>query len=235
MKKILILAAIMLLFESANAAQFRGVCDGITDDTQAFNDQIAAQARSRDRVIEFPSAQCAFYSQPDPIYNGISLVGQGKSSTVLIRKYSGTFLTVRGNGSRIQDLTIYADAGTSNGFGIFLVADNNSVGGNHVLRSIWVTGNGTWGIPIFLYGTERTIPPIGIRTVTAYDVSVFNAEFWAFECWDCIGFEWHGGGAYQGFGATQAIAIGGTFGVNNYVSAMIDKAASVIYDSAMRH
>jgi hypothetical protein len=219
----------------AFAAPFQGACDGVTNDTPALDAQVLAAVTGRDKEISFPSGQCLFFSPPAPIRGGVSLLGQSKSTTVFIRKYSGNFLTIYGNGSRIENLTIYADAGTSGGVGIYAVAnETEGAGGNHVLKHLWITGSGTWAIPVFLDGSGKTVAPKGIRTVTAWDLSVFNATGWALECWDCVGFEWFGGGAYQGFGTTQAIVIGGPQGANSYVNAMIDRAASTIYPSAMR-
>jgi len=233
MKKYLFL--LLLVCSSAFSAPFQGVCDGVTNDTPALNAQILSASTSRDKEIVFPAATCVFMSQPVALRNGVSLIGQSKSLTVLLRKYSGSFLTVYNQGTRIENLTIFADQNTNGGYGIYMVSDEvNGAGGNHVIRSVWVTGSGTWGIPVFLYGSNKTNNPKGIRTVVAYDLSVFNATFWAFECWDCVGFEWYGGGAYQGFGTTQSVAIGGSMGANSYVSAQIDKAASTFWPSAMR-
>jgi hypothetical protein len=220
---------------SASAAPFQGACNGVTNDTPALDAQALAAVTGRDKEISFPSGQCLFFTPPAPIRGGVSLIGQSKSTTVFIRKYSGSFLTIYGQGSRVENLTIYADAGTSGGVGIYMASSEaEGAGGNHVLKHLWITGSGTWSIPVFLDGSGKTVAPKGIRTVTAYDLSVFNATGWALECWDCVGFEWFGGGAYQGFGATQAIVIGGPQGANSYVNAMIDRAASTIYPSAMR-
>lgn len=220
---------------SAFAAPFQGACDAVTDDTPSLNSQVAGALLSSYKEIHFPAGQCVFLSAPSPITGGVSLIGHGKSSTVFMRKYSGNFLTIYGQGSRIENLTLYADAGTTGGIGIHMVSNENiGAGGNHVLRSLWITGSGIWAIPVFMDGSGKTVAPKGIRTVTAFDLSVFNATSWALECWDCVGFEWFGGGAYQGFGTTQAIVIGGPNAANSYVNAMIDKAASTIYPSAMR-
>jgi hypothetical protein len=234
MKKFII-TVLLFLSLSAFAAPFQGVCNAVTDATPALNAQAAAAMLSSDKEILFPSGQCAFYSAPAPIKGGVSLIGQSKSTTVFMRKYSGSLITLHGQGSRIENLTLYAEAGTSGGIGIHAISSEAlGAGGNHVLRSIWVTGNGTWAIPVFLDGSGKTADPKGIRTVTAYDLSVFNATSWALECWDCVGFEWFGGGAYQGFGTTQAVVVGGSMGANSYINSMIDRASSTIYPSAMR-
>lgn len=231
--KALLLVAV-LVPGTAFSAKFSGVCDGVTDDTPALNADIAVALGGPDKIIEFPGRQCAFLSQPMPISGSVSLIGQSKSSTVLIRKFNGNLLTVHGQGTRIENLTLYADAGTTGGIGIYMESSESlGAGGNHVIRSVWITGKGTWAIPLFAMGQFKTVAPIGIRTITLQDVSVFNATSWAAELWNCIGCEWFGGGAYQGFGTTQAIAIGGG-SVKNRVDANIDWAASTVWSGAMR-
>lgn len=220
---------------TVNAAQFAGACDGVTDDTPALNAQIAALQNSNDKEIRFPASQCAFYSQPDALDRSVSLIGQSKSATVLVRKYSGTFLTIYGQGSRIENLTIFADTGTTGGYGITMLSDEtHGSGGNHVIEHVWITGYGTWGIPLFGDGSGRISSPLGLRDVSINDLSVFNATFWAAECWDCVAFEWFGGGAYQGYGTTQSLAVGGANSAKNYINANIDYAASTFWSGAMR-
>ena len=52
--------------------------------------------------------------------------------------------------------------------------------------------------------------------------------------WNCIACEWFGGGAYQGFGTTQALAVGGALGTENLIHAQIDQAASTIWAGQLR-
>jgi len=65
-------------------------------------------------------------------------------------------------------------------------------------------------------------------------VSVFNATWQAMTWWGCVSCEWFGGGAYQGFGTTQAIVIGGNNAYKDYVSANVDWASSTGYSGVMR-
>jgi len=235
LKSLNLIALLVIGLNAAQAAPFQGMCNGVTDDTPSLNSQLHAQEFSDDHEISFPSGQCAFYSQPDPIIRGMSLLGQSKSTTVFIRKYSGSFLTIYGNGSRIENLTIYAAPGTAGGIGIYMIADeSHGAGGNHDIENVWITGNGTWDIPIFGSGTGKTNSPKGLRTITLRDVNLFNAKIWAFECWDCVGAEWFGGGAYQGFGTTQAVVFGGAMSAGSYVNANIDYGSSIFWAQSMR-
>jgi hypothetical protein len=188
----------------------------------------------RSRIIRFGSGTYHFATPPPILTGGVSLMGQGKSTTVLQRDYSGgEFLVVRQNGTRIQDLTLWAGPGTSGGVGLHLIADAADAGGNHVIQALWITGPGTWTLPLFLDGSMRTVDPIGIRTVTLIDVNVFNATWWAAEWWNAVGCQWSGGGAYQGHGTTQLIAVGGALSQLNLIDAIIDPG-STIWAGALR-
>lgn len=213
-----------------------GPCDGVTNLTPAWNAAVdTLKASLTDKTITFSAGQCLFNSQPVPLEDGVSVVGQGKSATLLIRNYSGTFITVYGQGTHIRDLTVYAAAGTSGGVGLHAVSSNLiGPGGNHVFSHLWITGNGTYSYTLYLEGWQRTIAPIGMRTVFMLDVTLFNATSWAAQWWGCVGCEWFGGGVYQGFGTTQAIAVGGPMSEKNYINAHIDWAVSTVYPESMR-
>jgi hypothetical protein len=99
---------------------------------------------------------------------------------------------------------------------------------------VWITGEGTYTLPLFLDGLNRTVAPIGLRTVRLDNVTVFNGTWWAVEWWNCVSCEWFGGGVYQGFGTTQAIVVGGPQSQNNYINAHIDWPASYVWPGSFR-
>lgn len=211
------------------------LCDGKTDDTQAWNDAIAKAKAGRDRQVELPAGRCVFKSAPAPIEKGVSVKGQGKSSTILESQFSGgAFIRVLDNGSTLEDFAIWAGEGVFGGVGLSLSAASGA-SGNHVLKHLWITSGygSTWGVPLHVDGSMQRAAPVGIRTVTLHDVSVFNGVSWAAVFWNCIGCEWFGGGAYRGAGMTQAIAVGGG-SVNMRIDAMIDWPASTVWAGAMR-
>lgn len=215
-------------------ADFGGVCDGVADVSPAFNNAVAAAIASpSDKVVSLPAGNCVFYSKPATLRDGVAVIGQGKSVTVLRRAYNGSFFTLTGQGVRLEHLTIYADQNTSGGVGVEMLASEAlGAGGNHVLRHLWVTGRGTWVIPLGAWGQDKTTAPIGIRTVYMSDVNVFNATYQALTLWHCHACEWVGGGAYQGFGTTQQVVIGP--GTNVRVDANYDRAQAVIYPGVLR-
>lgn len=225
-------AALLLLACSAHAHTVE--CSS-ADTTPSLNAAIAAAVASpTDKTINLPAGDCRFATQPAPLSGGVALVGQGKATTVLRRAYSGDFLKITGNGVRVSSLSVYADAGTSGGVGIQMVADNTQAGGNHLIENVWVTGLGTWAVPLGTWGADRSLAPAGIRTVTLRDVSLFNATSWGAVLWGCVSCEWFGGGVYQGYGTTQAIVVGGTNASRNRIDANIDWNASTVYSGVLR-
>jgi hypothetical protein len=243
---IVVLLLILLLPGPARAAcppldiaDFDGVPNA-GDTTSALQAAVAAASTGCSKVIRFGTALNGalgiyhFTSPPPILTGGISLIGQSKSSTVLQRDYSdGDFLVVRQNGTRIQDLTLWAGPGTSGGVGLHVIADAQDAGGNHIIDNVWITGPGTWGIPLFLDGLNRTVAPQGLRTVALRDVSVFQATGWAVDWWNCVGCIWSGGGAFQGGGTTQLITVGGPLGTLGLIDAIID-SGSTIWPGALR-
>lgn len=216
-------------------SDFNGYPDG-TDTTPALNAAVSAAIATDDKTIYFSAGQYSFQTIPNAFPSLIRLVGQGLSATVFRRAYSGgKFLTLTGNGCGVKDLTLYANSGTSGGYGIHMIAsDTLGAGGNHQIENVWITGKGTWAIPLFLDGINKLQAPAGLRTVHLTNVSVFNATLWAAEFWNCVSCEWFGGGAYQGFGTTQALAVGGALGTKNRIDANIDWAASTVWAGQMR-
>lgn len=214
---------------------FGGFPDG-SDTTPALNRALVASCSGAERFIKFDAGEYSFYSQPDPIGCGISLKGQGEWITWLIRWYNeGEFLTFYGPyGGGARDLAVFAGRGTYGGVAVHVRADETTATGNQVFRDIVISGYGTWTLPLFLDGWQRTTAPAGVRTVMLNNVKVFNATWWAVEWWGAIGCEWFGGGAWQGYGTTQAVAVGGPMSTGNRIDAMIDWGASVIWEGVMR-
>jgi hypothetical protein len=212
-----------------------GQPDG-SDTTPALAAALAASgSNSTPRRIHFGTGTYSFLTPPPVIANGMSLIGEGHSHTILERNYCGNFLTVRQQGSRVQDLTLFAGAGTSGGCGLRMVSDDTDAGGNHVLDSVWITGPGTWTLPLYLDGSARTIAPLGIRDCQLSNVMVFRSTWWLMQWWNAVGCVWYGGGAFPG-GVTSGygIAVGGPQSTLNLIDAIIDPAISVIWSGALR-
>jgi hypothetical protein len=212
---------------------YGGKPDG-SDTTPALNAAVAAALASDDKHIHFCAGLYSFLTAPATLSGSVRLSGEGKSTTILQREYSGDFLRATGNGFGLKELTLWAGPGTSGGLGLSLWASNAlGSGGNHEIENVWVTGPGTWSCPLYLNGTG-TQSPAGLRTVSLKNVTVFNGTWWGAVLWDCIACEWFGGGVYQGFGTTQAIAVGGARSQKNYINADIDWAASTVWAGSLR-
>jgi hypothetical protein len=214
---------------------YGGKPDG-SDTTPALNAAVQAALVGSDKQVYFGAGDYAFLTVPAVIPGSVRIYGEGKATTVLHRAYQGgEFLLVTGNGFGLRDISLYADAGTSGGVGLHLLAsDAIGPGGNHEIENVWITGLGTWIIPLLLDGIERTQAPAGLRAVNLKNVTAFNGTAWGAELWNCIACEWFGGGVYQGFGTTQAIAVGGALSQKNYINADIDWAASTVWPGSLR-
>lgn len=218
-------------------AAFGAVCDGITDDSQAWNAAMLAIARpSADRVLNLPAGACVMKSPPSPVPESASVVGQGLNTSILVRAYNGggPFIWLRGQGGRLHSLSLYAAAGTSQGTGLYAESTDAEPGGGYSIADVWVTGAGTWSAPINFDGSPRTMAPLGIRDISMRNVAVFNATWHLMQCWSCIGLDWFGGGAYQGSGTRSGIVVAGPNAAANRVDAVIDWPASTIGPGAMR-
>lgn len=212
-----------------------GAISGGPDTTPAWNAAVTAASNSTDRTIRIPAGNFYFYSAPLPLPTGTRVVGESKSLSVLMRNYSGgDFIVMVGQGSALRDVSLYAVAGTSGGIGLHAVSNNTTAGGNHTIEDVWITGSGTWALPLFLDGDQRTNPPIGIRCVSLRNVHIFNATWYAAELWNCVSCEWFGGGIYQGYGTNQTLVIGGPLGQKNRVDADIDWATAYVWPGQMR-
>lgn len=210
-----------------------------SDCTPALNAALTAAAAGPIRTIHVPAGQWSFLTSPIPFTASQRLVGEGYSVTQFIYGVSnGHFLVFQGNGCGIKDITLLAGAGTSGSVAIHCVAsDAIGPGGVHIIENVWVTSlvGAPWAIPIFLDGAARTVAPVGIRTVTLRNVTVFNAQYWAMEWWNTIACEWFGGGAYQGAGVTQNIVVGGALATGNLIHANIPGlGTSTIWPGSLR-
>lgn len=194
---------------------FGGVGDNATDNTPAFNAAVASCETTGCREITFPAGKFKFLSPPVPMRVGIYLRGASKSDTLLIRSYSGGhFLTWigsaptgKGMSGGAEKLAVYAGAGTSGGFGIQLTGDANSRASFNHFSDIVVTGDGTWDISVYIDGSQLGAPLQGIRDVSFFNVSIFNATISPLYIYNGVAVTFVGGGVFQGLGTTGDVYI----------------------------
>jgi len=222
-------------------ADYGGYPDG-SDTTPALNAALVDACGGSDRTVHFLAGEYAFLTPPAPLCSAIRLVGEGDYATKLTRGYSSAdFLVGYGLGIYVRDLAIWTADGTSGGIGLHLIAsDATGPGGKHVIENVRVLGGtaelplGTFARGIYLDGLARSLDPIGIRAVSMRNVLLWSATEWTAVWWNCISCEWYGGGAYQGIGTTQGIAVGGPLGTKSWIEADIDWAHSTVWSGALR-
>lgn len=212
---------------------YGALCDGKQDTVPAWNAAVAAAKWAPDRTIDIPAGACRFASPPAPLDFGIGVEGQGLANTTLRADYDGSFLEFRGSGTRILSLTVWKEAGRAWGWGIWCVATDVNECGNPVMQDVWITGRGTWYSPLHIDGASyRTAQPLGARAVSLRNVHVFNGTGYGAVLWGTVGLEWIGGGAYQGFGSTQTVIVGGPHSTRNRIDANVGNL--VAYPGSLR-
>jgi hypothetical protein len=199
------------------------------DSTPAFNAALARAVAGTDKVVHLYACTYHFDSAPAPISNGIEVLGQGMYTTYLERDYSPghgctkcEFISTVDIGETIKDLAIFAARGTSGGWGFHAISTDARKGNDVILDNVYISGYGTYTLPVFLDGQKSLLPPEGIRKVNFTNVAVFNGTWHGFECWNCVGMSWHGGGLWAGFGTTQDAIVGGPLSTQNMISAFVN-------------
>jgi len=201
------------------------------DSTAAWNAAIAHAIAGSDKIVHLYACTYHFGSAPAPISHGIEVQGQGMYTTYLERDYSPghgcaalacEFISTVDVGETIKDLAIFAERGTSGGWGLHAISTDARKGNDVTLDNVYISGYGTYSLPVYLDGRNSLQPPEGIRKVNFTNVAVFNGTWRGFECWNCVGMSWHGGGVWQGFGTTQEVLVGGPLSTVNMIAAYVN-------------
>lgn len=206
---------------------YGGINDGVTDNTSAFNNAIAA-ASSVNGSLYIPAGNWAFNSKPNDIVSRVKIYGDGLNSTVLLRNYNEAvpttgFLNFVGvSGVTVSGIGMDATS-TSSGGCLIAGKSTASIAGSITLEDLWLSelgSNNLSGI-ILLDGSAKSTGAIGFRdsafrNVHAFGVDTTNA--FSVSLKDIEGFSWYGGGLYPaggtGAGAGQ-LQITGAIGSNN--------------------
>lgn len=211
---------------------FGGVADGLTDTTAAFNAALAECAASGKRTVYFPSGVYKFSSKPNDITYGVTLVGDGITSTTLVRGYSAAstqegFLVwtgQNGNGGGCRDMSVQAGQSTALGTAIKLIAASGYSPDGSNFKNLWLTVQGapagTWSYTVYIDGMARSSPQ-GVRDVHFSNVHVFGAGTRAFYSANVVGLTFEGGGVYQAGGTD------GGFQVTGGATYSVDRSALV--------
>lgn len=171
-----------------------------SDASPAFNDAVdqLCAASSHDRTMRLPAGVFSFYTPTRTITCALSIVGQGKGSTRVIRRYQGGvfFYWTRGtdqSGGSIKDMNIEAGGGTTNGIAVYVQAlPDPDLNNNSLNRHSFVVDNvligreaapgatTSWYVGIYLDGSQNpvnaqgTAPGIRATFITRTTISGTN-------------------------------------------------------------
>lgn len=179
MRTVIVIVFLMLAGSSAFAFTPQLPTDG-SDARPAFDaaiDQLCNPA-SQDRILQLPAGTFNFYTQPKAIACALTVIGQGKGATTLIRQFAGGsyfLMWTRGldqSGGGVREIQLEAGANTDGGIAIYLQAiadpDANS---NSLNRHSFTIDNvligrygspSSWDVGIYLDGTQNPLNNIGV-------------------------------------------------------------------------
>jgi hypothetical protein len=182
-----------------------------------FNCALTFAKSQRVRAIYFGWGDYTFLTPPQTINFPITIAGDGKGRTQLIRGYTassrseGLLTFVAGSSSSsVRDLGIVAASGTFHGSAISLISSAQAAPSPFANMSpdfsfftnlylSAVTG-GNWDVTVYANGTARTSEPIGLRDVDFQNCSVFGAAEGALWLEGVVAFNFFGGGIFQAGG-----------------------------------
>ncbi len=180
MRKLLVLLFVLPILAYAQAVQYAGYGDGITDNTPAFNAAVTSVCASTgNRELRIGSGKFLFMSAPTAIPCALKLTGDQPSTTVLIKRYQSTLYFIKWGGTSATEAggamsNMTLDAGTSTGaICLWAQVTQATVGvplvGPHGLdlnRVFCVAGydypnQGSWAYGFLLDGSLNINPPVG--------------------------------------------------------------------------
>lgn len=182
------------------------------DNTAALNAALAHCIANQKTKIGFQKGFYRFNSAPNSI-DGITLIGQGKTATYLVRDYSGNFLNFGGGftgGGGAKDMGILAGAGTSGGYAIYAYGqDGVGAADWSTFDSLYVSSNGgTFAFGFVLDGNLRTSPQ-GVRSVRVTNCDFFAGTSGAMNIYNGVAFFADNVGCYPAAGSSGDVYIGG--------------------------
>lgn len=206
---------------------FGGVADGTTDNTPALNAAIAAiqAGLCKTRTIYFPAGGYHFKTRPNDITTSVQIIGENKGATALFRDFSGAtdadglFNFRAGSGSsRVDNLGIVGNTGTTGGCLISMVAGATSAGGDFSrFSNLYLTSAGnTHKYTIYMDGSARSSAPIGIRDVFFDSCSIFGATDAAIYAKSVVALHFNDCDTFPAGGTSGKMIVTGTSSVYSY-------------------
>lgn len=208
-----------------NGLDYGIVADGITDNTVAFNNFMAACKAGPVRG-ELPKGTIRLASKPNNIDFNWNLSGKGILSTIILRDYAeGTStngclnIVPNCSGATFQNFSIYASASSSGGALISAISSAGYAISALVFKNLMLKtyGTNTHVYSLFLDGILKTTGATGLRDTYLENVHVYGSSSYSAFLRSVIGFSWEGGGVYStgGTGNSGGILIGGAAGVRS--------------------
>jgi hypothetical protein len=222
-----------------NFASLGGVPDNpLFDNAPILNSAISTGVRN----LYIPRGSWHFLTKPNAISYEMEIVGEGFSSTVLVRRYpeftfTNGLLTFRAGNQHVMRLGILAGANTVGGAGISFHGDNTSSPDFSVVEDVYVSqepgSSGTWQDAILIHGTQRNSNGlIGVRSVSLRNCQLFASTNSACQVNGGVAINIWGGGMFPAGGTTGRLQITGTSQIkSHYVSVDVPYIGGIYLDN----
>jgi hypothetical protein len=216
---------------------------GVPNNTGFDNATILNLAISQGvRNLYIPAGVWTFLTKPNAIAHEMEIVGEGFSSTALVRRYTeftstNGLLTLRAGNQHVMRLGILAAANTGGGAGISFFGDNSGSPDFSVVEDVYVSqepgSNGTWQDAVLIHGTQRNNNGlIGVRDVSLRNCQLFASTNSACRIEGGVAINIWGGGMFPAGGTTGRLQITGTAQVPSYyVSADVPYIGGLYVDN----
>ena len=205
---IFLLSLISLPVHSLDFSAFGAVCNSLTDASGPWAQAMATANAGQDKQVRMP-ANCryAFTQQPAPIPAGVTVIGQGPSTSGLEARFSnGLLIDLRGTGAQLHGVYLWAPKGFQNNVGLLIQPRTGQPGGAgyEIVRDVVITSGdgGDWLVPLYVDGQFNTLNgrPFGARAVQLDNVRAFGGTYACAILWDAPDLQWLSGNCHRGTG-----------------------------------
>ena len=202
-----------------NFKDFGGVPNQFgVDMTPFFNCALNYVKANQLRAIYIGYGWYWFQTQPQSIDFPVTIYGDGKGRTYLIRYYTATSASqgpltflAGANSASVRDLAVVAGQGSVHGAAISLVANATNSPSFMFFSDLYLSADptGNWDYTVYINGVLKNQDPIGVRDLDFHNCSVFGAANGAMLLDGVVGFNFIGGGTFPAGGVlgTQGLVV----------------------------